>query len=113
MHELSLALEVIGLAQGEADKNGISVILEILIEVGTLSGVEADAFELALNLAVKDSILENTSIHITRTPGKGKCKTCDLEFEVEQLLTPCPGCQGYPSEVSGGSEFRVVSMVVT
>ena len=44
MHELSLALEVIDLVEKETGRREISGIREILIEVGTLSGVEADAF---------------------------------------------------------------------
>jgi len=50
MHEFSMALEVISLAQREAEKNSANAIQEITIEVGDLSGVEADAFESALGL---------------------------------------------------------------
>ena len=111
MHELSLALEVIDLAEREAKKNEVKVVREILIEIGDLSGVEADAFELALDLLVKDSILENAAKQIIHTPGKGRCTACDLEFEMKQMLSTCPECHCYPSEIRGGREFRVVSMV--
>ena len=111
MHELSLAMEVIDLASSEAEKNEVTVIREILIEIGDLSGVEGDAFELALNLLVKDSILENATIQIIRTPGKGKCTACKLEFEMKQMLATCPECHSYPSGISGGREFMIVSMV--
>jgi hydrogenase nickel incorporation protein HypA/HybF len=110
MHELSLALEVIDLAANEAKKNKISTIREIRIEVGDLSGVMADAIELALELSVKNSVLENTMIHVIRTPGKGKCTVCDLEFEMKQMLSTCPQCHCCPSEIIGGREFRVLSM---
>ena len=48
MHEFSMAIEVISLAQREAAKNKANSIVEITIEVGVLSGVDADAFESAL-----------------------------------------------------------------
>jgi hydrogenase nickel incorporation protein HypA/HybF len=111
MHELSLALEVIDLAAREAEKNEVTVIREIMIEIGDLSGVEAEAFELALELLVKDSVLEKASRKIIRTPGIGKCLTCDLEFEMKQMLTTCPVCLCYPSEITGGREFRVLSII--
>ena len=57
MHELSLAMEVIDLATREAQKNGVSIIREILLEVGALSGVEADAFQWGLEMLIKDTIL--------------------------------------------------------
>lgn len=112
MHEFSLAIEVINLAQREAEKNMSEFIQEITIEVGDLSGVEADAFESALELLVKDSILENADINILRIAGKGKCNACDYEFEMKYRMATCPKCQCFPSEISGGEEFRVVSLVV-
>jgi hydrogenase nickel incorporation protein HypA/HybF len=112
MHELSLAMETIELAKREADKTGASLVREIVIEVGYLSGVEADAFEFALELIVKGSILENAIIRLIRTPGKGKCTACNLEFMMKQRLDTCPECNSFPSEITGGENFRVLSMVV-
>jgi hydrogenase nickel incorporation protein HypA/HybF len=111
MHELSLALEVIELAQREADKNGVSTIQEILIAVGDLSGVEGDIFQSALEMVVKDTILEGAKLNINRIPGKGKCNTCQQEFIMNNRLDICPGCQSFPSEITGGQEFRVLSLI--
>ena len=112
MHEFSLAIEVINLAQREAEKNLAETIQEIAIEVGYLSGVEADAFESALDLLVKDSILESSLINIIRTSGKGICNACDKEFEMNYRMATCPKCHCFPSKINGGEEFRVVSLVV-
>ena len=112
MHELSLAMETIELVTREAEKTGVSLIQEIVIEVGCLSGVEADAFEFALELMVKGSLLENAIIRLIRTPGKGKCTACDLEFIMNQRLDTCPECNSFPAEISGGENFMILSMVV-
>ena len=112
MHELSMAIEVINLAQREADKNRASSVQEITIEVGDLSGIEANAFESALGLMVKDSVLENAGIIIVRTVGKGKCSSCNLEFKMDQRIATCPECGCFPSEIRGGTEFRVVSLLI-
>lgn len=109
MHELSLAVEVIELASREAAKHRVFNIREILIEVGDLSGVEADAFRFGLEMLVKDSILEQAEVQLVRTPGKGRCASCNMEFEMKDRLGQCPLCQGYPSEITGGQEFRVLS----
>ena len=111
MHELSLAMETVELVKREAKKTGVTLIREILIEVGNLSGVEADAFEFALELMVKGSMLENSTIHLIRTPGKGKCTACNLEFIMRQRLDTCPECNSFPSKISGGENFMVLSMV--
>ena len=112
MHEFSLAIEVINLAEREAGKNMANAIQEITIEVGDMSGVEADAFESALELLVKGSMLVASRINILRVPGKGRCNACDFEFEMNQRMTTCPKCRCFPSEISGGQEFRVVDMVI-
>jgi hydrogenase nickel incorporation protein HypA/HybF len=112
MHEFSLATEVIRLAEREAKKAVAAAILEITIEVGYLSGVEADAFETALGLLSGDSVLDKSRIRIIKKPGTGKCNTCNYEFEMNQRMATCPKCNAFPSEVNGGSEFRVLSMVV-
>jgi hydrogenase nickel incorporation protein HypA/HybF len=112
MHEFSLATEVISLAEREANKAVAVSILEITIQVGDLSGVEADAFETALGLLSGDSVLDKSRIRIVRTPGIGKCNACNYEFEMNQRMATCPKCNAFPSEVNGGSEFRVLSMVI-
>jgi hydrogenase nickel incorporation protein HypA/HybF len=112
MHEFSLAVEVIKLAAREAEKIKAGTIREIKIEVGDLSGVEADAFESALDLLARDSILEKAMINIIRTPGRGRCISCDREFDMHQRMATCPECKAFPSEVKGGQEFRVLSLVI-
>ncbi len=107
-----MAIEVISLAEREAEKNRAHTISEIIIEVGDLSGVEADAFESALGLLVKGSMLGNALVSILRTPGKGRCNACDQEFEMNHRMATCPKCQCFPSEINGGQEFRVVSLMV-
>ena len=105
-------MEVIDLAQREAGKHGVSSVQEIQIEVGNLCGVEADGFQSALELLVRDSILKNAIIRLIRTPGRGKCLACDVEFEMLHRLDVCPECRCFPSEISGGEEFRVLSLIV-
>ena len=112
MHELSLAWEVIELVQREAGKHKASTIQEIRIEVGNLCGVEADAFQSALELIVKDTILEGSGITLIRTPGKGNCNACNLVFEMKHRLDTCPQCLCFPSEITGGQEFKVLSLLI-
>ncbi len=111
MHELSLALEVIDVASREAVKNHVTTIVEIRIEVGKLSGVDAGAFLTALEISAVNTILGNAKIILTETTGKGKCAACDEDFEMPELYTSCPGCGKMPSEIISGREFRVVSML--
>lgn len=111
MHELSLALEVLGLVTNEAAKNRVKVIYEIQIEIGKISGVESDVFQTALEITARNSILDKAKIIIIKSPGKGRCMNCREEFEMEDLLALCPICQHRPSEITGGKELKVLSMM--
>jgi hydrogenase nickel incorporation protein HypA/HybF len=112
MHEFSLAGEVIRLAEYEAEKNKAVSVSEITIEVGNMSGVEADAFESALGLLREKSILEKALIRIVKIRGRGICPSCKTEFEMNRRIDTCPECNEFPSEIKGGHEFRVVSLVI-
>jgi len=112
MHEFSLAGEVIKLARHEAEKHKSMSVSEITIEVGNFSGVEAEAFESVLGLLSEGSILEKARLNILRLKGKGICAACNKEFEMDQRMDTCPECQSYPSEIKGGNEFRVVSLLI-
>ncbi len=104
-------MEVIELATREAGKKGYSSICEIVIEVGDLSGVEAESFRWGLEMLAKDSILEHAEIQIIRIPGNGICSICNNEFIMQNRIDMCPDCHCLPSEIKGGQEFRLVSLV--
>jgi hydrogenase nickel incorporation protein HypA/HybF len=112
MHEFSLAEEVIKLARAEAEKNKARLVIEITIEIGNLSGVAADAFESALYLLSEGSVLDKARLNIVRISGKGICIECDQEFEMIKRIDTCPKCHSFPSEIRGGNEFRVASLMI-
>jgi len=112
MHEFSLAGEVIRLAETEAEKNSARSVNEITIEVGDFSGVQVEAFRSALEILSEKSRLSKASLNIIRKKGKGICPDCKQEFEMEERIDTCPVCGAFPSEISGGYEFRVVSLLV-
>jgi hydrogenase nickel incorporation protein HypA/HybF len=112
MHEFSLASEVIDLARHEADKNNALSVSEITIEVGNMTGIEADVFESALGILSEGSILEKAQLNIVRIKGKGVCISCEQEFEMNKRMDTCPKCHSFPSEIRGGNEFRVVSLLI-
>lgn len=112
MHEFSLAVEVIKVAEQVAQQNRASTVDEITIEVGNLSGVEADAFESALGLLTEGSILGKAKLNIIRLKGRGFCIDCKKEYEMTGRIDTCPVCHSFPSEIRGGNEFRIVSLLV-
>ena len=58
MHELSIALGIVKIAEDEASKAKANKVTKIELEIGVLSGVEIDSLNFIWESAVKDSILE-------------------------------------------------------
>jgi len=112
MHELTLALAIVEMAVSEAEKNHAGPIGEIEIEVGSLSGVDADALEFVLPFAAMNTRLERTAVKMIRTEGKGWCPRCDRAFAMAEAWTQCPLCGTPAGKILSGEELRIVSMMV-
>lgn len=107
MHELSIALEVIDIANDYARLADSSVATEIEIEVGELSGVEYEAFDFALEVSKKNTVLEKAKINILKIKGKAKCNNCNAEFETENLYGICPSCKQNNFNIVDGKQLKV------
>ena len=70
MHELSIVMGIIDIAQQQADQAEAAFIDEIEMDIGCLSTVEINAFEFAWSQAVKGTILEGAVKKINRIKGK-------------------------------------------
>ncbi|MBK8519066.1 MAG: hydrogenase maturation nickel metallochaperone HypA [Saprospiraceae bacterium] len=112
MHELSIVMGIIDIAEKEAKMAGVSIVEEIELEIGLLSGVEMEALEFAWNHAIKNTILSEAKKTIIRPEGSGVCLDCNSEFRIEHLFDPCPHCQSYFINIKKGKELKVKSIVV-
>ena len=112
MHELSIALGIVKIAEDEARKAGASKVTNIEIEIGRLSGIELDSLEFVWPAAVRDSILEDAKRTIHQVDGIAKCMDCDHEFPVEHVYDSCPKCESNLKEIIKGKELRVMTLEV-
>jgi len=112
MHEFSIALSIIDIANEYAVKAKSDNIIEIEIEVGDVSGVISEALEFSLESAVKNSVLEKATRKIIKIPGMAKCNDCGTQFNIDNVYGQCPGCSSYDNEVIKGKELRVKSLLI-
>ncbi|MCK5838453.1 MAG: hydrogenase maturation nickel metallochaperone HypA [Bacteroidales bacterium] len=112
MHELSIAMNILEIVDEEVKKAEASVVRELELDIGQLSGVVIEALEFALTEAVKDSVLEKARIIIHEIPATVKCNECQHEFGVDDLYTPCPSCHSFDTKIIKGGELRIRSLLV-
>lgn len=110
MHELSVAMGIVEIAEQEAAKAQIETFTAIDLEIGMLAGIEFDALDFAWPAAVKNTVLQNAERRIHKIPARAKCGDCDHEFPVQQVYDDCPACGSYLKNIFQGKELRVRSL---
>lgn len=112
MHELSIALGIVKIAEDETSKAKAKRVTKIELEIGTLAGVELESLNFVWKSAIKDSVLEFAKRDIAVIKGRGKCIDCDTEFEMEYIYDTCPKCNSNFKGILQGKELRVKALEV-
>lgn len=112
MHEMSIALGIVTIAQDEVQSRQAEYVSVIELEIGELSGVELDALDFVWPVAVKDTVLATAKLDIDYRRGKAKCADCDYEFDVHSLSDDCPNCGSYFKGIYQGKEMRVKTLTL-
>ncbi len=107
MHEMSIALGIVQLAEKKAKESNARYISKINIQIGTLSGIEIDSFEFAWPLAVKETLLEKAVKILDVVPAKAKCSDCNHDFDIHNIYDACPKCGSYFKHIYQGKELKV------
>lgn len=110
MHELSIVINILDTAEENAKNNNASIVNEIELEIGELSGVEYDALNFAFENAPKNEMLKNVVFVIQKIKGKAICNGCKQEFELSDYYTPCPVCNKFESDIIQGKELKIKSI---
>ena len=112
MHELSLADGILRMVQASAASAHFTRVARLRLEAGALAGVEPQALRFALDAIRIGTCLEGAQIDIDEPPGRAWCASCRAEVRIDSRADPCPQCAGYPLRVVGGSDLRVVDLLV-
>ena len=112
MHEMSIALGIVRIAEEEVRKAKANKVEVIEMIIGNLSGVEKDALDFAWPVAVKETVLEGAERKIEYVEGVGKCSDCESEFPLESLYDACPKCNSYFKDILKGKELKVIALEV-
>ena len=113
MHELSIALGIVKIAEEETKKANAKRVDLIELEIGTLAGIEFDSLDFVWPSAVKDTVLENAEKSTIIIEAKGKCLDCDTIFDLKNVFDPCPKCNSFLKGIIQGKELRVKSIEVS
>ena len=112
MHELSIAMSILDLAQEEAEQRGVRVT-GVRVKLGALSGVVKDALLSSYEVACVDTPLSGSALHIEEIPVVVFCPTCQTERPISSIqLLCCAECGTPTADIVQGKELAVVALEI-
>ncbi len=106
MHELGITRNVVAIVLEAAKGKRVT---RVVLEVGKLGAVMADAIVFCFDVVAKDTPLEGARLEIRAIDGAARCRRCDHEFAVESLVAVCP-CGSRDLQVIRGEELMIKTM---
>ena len=108
MHEMGLAQNIFDIVVKTAEQNSVAKVLRINVRAGQLRGIVPEQLQFCFGFVARESpIVEEAELVIETLPIKGKCKSCQHDFFVEEYRFVCPDCEHEDIEVLQGMELLV------
>jgi|694.fasta_scaffold33723_7 hydrogenase nickel incorporation protein HypA/HybF len=113
MHELSIAIRVIDLAEGHLRAAGGGRVVSVRLRVGRLASVVPESLRTALAMAAQGTALEAAVVEIEDVPVRIWCPGCEREVELPGVVPlACPECGARSGDVRAGGELELESLVL-
>ena len=114
MHELSIAMSIVEMAQEEANRHGAVQIQAVHLRLGRLSGVVKQALLSSYEMACEATPLEGSRLVIEEIPVEVFCPKCERPRLVTSIQWfCCPECGTPTPTVLHGKELEVVALEMT
>jgi hydrogenase nickel incorporation protein HypA/HybF len=113
MHELSIAMSIVEMAEEESDQRGGARVNAVYLKLGALAGVVKDALLSSYELACEGTGLQGSRLVIEEIPIVVYCPTCLAPRTLDSVQWfACPECRSPVSEVIHGRELQVVALEI-
>ena len=111
MHELSIAMSIVEMAEDEAEQRGGAQITAVHLRLGALSGVVKEALLSSYDMACEDTALTGSRLVIDEVPVVVFCPKCQAQRPLRSLqLFCCAECGTPTSEIVQGKEIEVIAL---
>lgn len=111
MHELGVLYEVVKKVEDVAQKNQLSKIDTVVLQIGELSSMIPRYIEACYPAAVDGTLLQETKLKIEILPGNALCKKCNKVFNLLGNDHKCPNCGKENWELLCGKEFMIKEII--
>jgi hydrogenase nickel incorporation protein HypA/HybF len=114
MHELSIALSILEIAEEEAQRHNGAQIAAVHIKLGLLSGVVKEALIVAYEMASQTCGAPDSRLVIQEVPITVYCPTCQASQPIVSVQSfRCCTCGTLGSKILSGRELEVTGVEIT
>ena len=108
MHELAITQSLV---DAVIEHTGGAPVAVVRLRVGKLSGVVPHALRFCFDMVSQGTRLEGARLDIEEPSGRAHCRTCDVDFDLSDLILLCP-CGSADVHVLTGRELALESVEV-
>jgi hydrogenase nickel incorporation protein HypA/HybF len=114
MHELSIAMSIVEMAEEESQLRGGAQVQAVHLRLGLLSGVVKEALLSSYEMACHATSLEGSQLLIEEVPVEVFCPKCNVARRVRSIQWfCCPECGTPTPNVLRGKELEVTALEIT
>ena len=110
MHEFSVCIALMEQVESIAREHQARRVDRILLQLGPLSGVEAQLLEHAWPLAAAGTIAADAELVIEAAAVRVKCTQCGCVSKVQPNRLLCADCGDYRTQLVSGDELLLVNL---
>jgi hydrogenase nickel incorporation protein HypA/HybF len=112
LHELGIVFHVVKTVTGIAEKNNLTKVDTIVLQIGELSTIVPKYIESCFPAAIDGTFMQETKLKIEILPGNVRCKNCGHVFNlIENKGYQCPECETEGGELISGKEFQIKEII--
>jgi hydrogenase nickel incorporation protein HypA/HybF len=112
MHELSIAMSIVELAEEEAARRGAR-INAVHLKLGALAGVVKSALQSSYEMACENTPLQGSQLIVEEVPVVVYCPSCRADRPLSSIqFFSCAECGTATSRIVQGKELEVVALEI-
>ena len=113
MHELSIAMSIVEMAQEEAEQRGSAQIMAVHLKLGALAGIVKEALLSSYEMACEGTPLQGSRLVVEDVSVAIFCPSCRAQRPVCSVqMFGCAECGTPCSEIVHGKELEVVALEI-
>ncbi len=108
MHEVGIMTSALDAVLRQARAHGAHEVQRIVLRIGTLAGVDADALRFAFEAVVPGTPAATAVLEIQSVPAIAHCAACAADFAAGAgYIFACPTCGRLSGEIRQGRELEL------